>query len=193
MVTGQVTKQVKSKVGVLTAALRGLAQKEVYVGIPAENATRKEAGDINNAELLYIHTHGVRKKEMRDAMEKDMAKGMKYSKAHALYLREHGSPMLSVPPRPVLQPAIEANKDVIGKQISLASKAALQGKPAECEENLHKAGMVAASAAKGWFENPENGWPPNSPKTIKRKGSDQPLIDTGEMRKAITYVVRNRT
>ena len=43
-----------------------------------------------------------------------------------------------------------------------------------------------------WFENPQNGWPPNSPRTIRRKGSDQPLVDTGEMRKAITYVVRDK-
>lgn len=30
---------------------------------------------------------------------------------------------------------------------------------------------------------------PNSPKTIKRKGSAQPLIDTGLMRESITYKV----
>ena len=31
--------------------------------------------------------------------------------------------------------------------------------------------------------------PPNSPVTIKRKGSSKPLIDTGEMRQAVTYKV----
>lgn len=30
---------------------------------------------------------------------------------------------------------------------------------------------------------------PNSPKTIKRKGSAKPLIDTGLMRESITYKV----
>ncbi len=192
MVKGTVSVQQKSKLAALRASLRELAKKEVLVGIPAEESTRKEGGDINNAELLYIHTHGVRHKEMRNEMDAHIAKGMKYSKAHSLYIREHGSPMMSVPPRPVLQPAIEANKEAIGKQIAMASKASLQGEPNECEAYLNKAGVVASSAAKGWFENPSNGWPPNAPQTIRRKGSNQPLIDTGEMRKAITYVVRNR-
>ena len=40
------------------------------------------------------------------------------------------------------------------------------------------------------FENPKNNWPPNSPRTIAKKGSDVPLIDTGELRKSITHVIR---
>ncbi len=34
--------------------------------------------------------------------------------------------------------------------------------------------------------------PANSPVTIARKGSSRPLIDTGAMRQAITYVIRDR-
>lgn len=34
--------------------------------------------------------------------------------------------------------------------------------------------------------------PPNAPKTIARKGSSKPLIDTGQLRQSITYVVRLR-
>ncbi len=193
MVTGKVTSKVTSKAAIVKAALAALAKKEVFVGIPADNTSRTDDNDINNAELLYIHTHGVRHRNMRSEMEKNMAKGMKYSAAHALYIREHGSPMMSVPPRPVLQPAIEANKERIGTQLAAAGKAALQGNVELFEKNLHQAGMIAASAAHGWFENPDNGWPPNTEQTIRRKGSDQPLVDTGEMRKAITYVVRDKT
>lgn len=36
----------------------------------------------------------------------------------------------------------------------------------------------------------DGGWQPNSPETIKRKKSDRPLIDSGEMRKNVEYVVR---
>lgn len=32
--------------------------------------------------------------------------------------------------------------------------------------------------------------PPNAPSTIKRKHSDNPLIDTGKMRQSVTYSVR---
>ncbi|HEY8358688.1 MAG TPA: hypothetical protein VIL30_14615 [Ramlibacter sp.] len=32
-------------------------------------------------------------------------------------------------------------------------------------------------------------WPANSPSTVRQKGSSQPLIDTGEMRQAVTWKV----
>jgi hypothetical protein len=38
-------------------ALESLARKEVYVGVPQANASRKDE-PINNAELMYIHTNG---------------------------------------------------------------------------------------------------------------------------------------
>jgi hypothetical protein len=34
--------------------------------------------------------------------------------------------------------------------------------------------------------------PPNAPSTIKRKHSDNPLIDSGNMRQSVTYSVRKR-
>ena len=34
--------------------------------------------------------------------------------------------------------------------------------------------------------------PPNAPATIKRKGSSNPLVDTGDMSKAPTYELRNK-
>ena len=38
---------------------------------------------VNNAELLYLHTHGVRSSEMRAEMQKNTDAGMKYSAAHS--------------------------------------------------------------------------------------------------------------
>ena len=190
-----VTVSVKSKdrMAALTKAIKELAHKEVLVGIPEDKSSRENGRDkINNAELLYIHTHGVRKQEMIQSMNVNIAGGMSYSAAHSLYLKTHGSALLNIPPRPVLEPAIQANKEAIGVQLASASRAAIDGRPGQCVTALNKAGMIAESAAKGWFEKPENHWKPNSPKTIKRKGSDSPLIDTGEMRKSITYVVEDK-
>jgi len=180
--------------GSLTDAVGALAKKEVLVGIPAEHSSRQTPSDdnINNAELLYIQSHGVRKAEMRAEMQKHIDAGKKYSEAHSLYIQSHGSPLWHIPPRPVLEPSIEASKEPIAKQLQGATVAAIDGNQQEVDNALHKAGMVAENAAKAWFENPQNGWPPNSPKTIAKKGSDSPLIDTGEMRKAITHVVRER-
>lgn len=196
MVTPTINVLKNIKVASLVDAVGVLAKREALVGIPAEHSSRQapntEGDKINNAELLYIQSHGVRKAEMRAEMQKSLDAGKKYSEAHSLYIQTHGSPLWHIPPRPVLEPSIEANKEPIAKQLQGAVTAAIDGNTAGVDQALHRAGFVAENAAKAWFENPENGWPPNSPKTIAQKGSDSPLIDTGEMRKAITHVVRER-
>ena len=204
MVTGKVSLQTKDRFGDLQNAISSLIKKDILVGIPSDDSERgdikkKKHGSIsrisdaiNNAQLLYIHSHGVRKKAMRKEMKANTDKGMKYSAAHSLYVQTHGSPLWHSPPRPVLEPAIEANKEAIANQHGKAIKAALDGKPAVLEAELNKTGALAESAAKSWFEDPRNGWPLNTQATIEAKDSDQPLIDKGEMRKAITYVMRDK-
>ena len=193
MVKGKVTLKETGDIAFLKKAVAELANKEILVGIPQESSSREIGDTINNAELLYIQSHGVRSKQMRQEMDKSIRKGIKYSAAHSLYVKTHGSPMLNIPPRPVLEPSIEANKQVITKQIAIASTAAMENNSHLMEEALNKAGLIATAAAQGWFENPANNWQPNAESTIKKKGSNQPLVDTGEMRKAITYVLRDKT
>ena len=55
---------------------------------------------------------------------------------------------------------------------------------------MRMAGTVAQNAARAWMNNEHLA--PNRPSTIRMKGSDQPLIDTGSLRKSIIYVVRKR-
>lgn len=195
MVTGRINIQTTDHFSSLQKMLKDLAKKDVMIGIPEEAASRQGSNtdDINNAELLYIHTHGVRKPQMRTEMQRSIDGGMKYSAAHSLYVQEHGSPLIQVPPRPVLEPAIEDKKEIIARQLGKVSKAALDKDTVLLEAELNKAGMFGQSAAQGWFENPKNGWPENAENTKKAKGSNLPLIDTGEMRKAITYVVRDQS
>jgi hypothetical protein len=174
--------------------LSGLAKKQVYVGIPqgADNARAAGTGNtsnITNAELLYIHTHGIRMQEMRAEMNPKVESGeMTYSKAFQLWLHTHGSPLWQSPPRPVIEPAIEHDKEAIARQLKKVAQAVLNGEDPTPE--LQKAGMLGQNVARAWFTNPANNWAPNSPATIREKGSDNPLIDTGELRKAITYVVK---
>lgn len=171
--------------------LRGLQKRQILVGIPAEKSSRPKE-PINNAELLYIHTHGIRKKEMRDEMNPKIQAGMRYSKAYELYIMEHGSPLWHAPPRPVLEPAIQYNKDKIMFQFKTVIRAASRGDIEAEERAIHRTGMQAQNACRKWFKNPANNWPPNSPLTIKLKKSDRPLVDTGTLRKSIIYVVRNK-
>jgi hypothetical protein len=155
---------------------------DALVGIPEGNAPRKK-GDINNAELLFLFTNG--------------------------------SPLRGQPPRPVIEPAIEASptKDRIAKQLAAASKCALDGDEAGMMDHLDRAGAIGWSASKDWFTDPRNGWQQDADSTINRKlgkmsdkkresaidaiveaGGDATGIvttgiDTGQMRRALTYQV----
>lgn len=167
-----------------------LARVDVWVGIPqAENAPRGE--NLNNSQLLFILEHGVRKAsmahEMRDAMNHD---GLSYRAAYDLYIHEHGSPLWRIPPRPVLEPALASVQGTLANLYRRAIDAALQGQ--DPMPYLEVVRSKAQWAAQEWFTDPRNNWAPNAPSTIKRKGSARPMIDTGEMRRAIVGVIRKR-
>lgn len=137
----------------------------IYVGIPESNASRKNADEDNtvtNAQLLFIHTNG--------------------------------SPVNHIPARPVIEPAIRKDKDRLTKMLEKAAVLALSGDKAGFEQQMKLTGMRGQNVSRAYFVDPGNGWPPNSPSTAARKmakGSTnpRPLIDTGELRKSITYVV----
>lgn len=178
-ITKDLTKDIKK-------SLEDLAKKTICVGVP--DSTEHPDSKITNAELLYIHTHGVRDTTMRRKMQHDLDSGVPYSKAHELYVHENGSPLWDIPPRPVLEPAMDSNKELISEEMKQAAISALDGNNLTAE--LNKVGMLGQNLAQDWFANPENNWPANSPDTIKRKGSDNPLIDKGQLRKSIVYTIK---
>ena len=110
--------------------------------------------------------------------------------AQKLFINSRGSPAKYIPPRPVLEPAIQDKFDQISAKIREGVIKGLEGDMEGFREDYEMAGLMGVSASINWFDNPKNNWPPNAERTIKQKGSDSPLIDTGEMRKAITYVIR---
>jgi hypothetical protein len=130
-------------------------------------------------------------KSMRREIKENTDAGMSYSEAHSLYIMSHGSPLYHIPPRPVIEPAITAsgNKERLEEDLKKAGKAFLENDEQEAVRALHIAGMDAVNMIKLWFEDSRNNWPPLAESTIKAKGSDKPLQDTGKMRDAITYVV----
>lgn len=173
-------------------SLAELAKKDVLVGIPQEKGSREgNSDDINNAELAYIHTHGVRKREMRQDMQNDIDNGTPYSQAYQMYIQAHGSPLWHSPPRPIIEPAIEAHKQELADLLREALENALDNRP--FMSALKKAGMKGQNVTRAWFTDSRNVWEPNSPLTIQKKGSERPLIDTGELRKSITFTIRDKT
>lgn len=118
-------------------------------------------------------------------------KGDEINNAQLLFIFTNGSPMRGIPARPVLQPAIKdpTNKAVITKQLAAAAQGAFAANEQQLRNGLGGAGTAASNAARQWFTSPKNGWPPNSAATIAAKGSSTPGIDTGQLRRAITYIV----
>lgn len=160
-------------------AIKDLMDNEVLVGIP-HGENRTDADGMTNAQLYYLH--------------------------------EHGSPAKNIPARPTLIPGIASVQEKIADRLCKAVDAALDGNPDGVMKHYNAAGMIAQNAVRLYFV--EASLAPLSIETIKararrgRKGAKEylkqldsgtpeaglvrPLIDTGEMRKSITYVIRKR-
>lgn len=168
-------------------ALRRLVEEDLLVGITDDTAGR--SGAVSNAELAYIHTNGVRSETMKKETDDAVQSGTPYPLALQAYIKEHGSPAYRVPPRPFLEPAIEKHLDQVEMGMKAALLDVLNGGTGQAQRE--RLGAAMAAQVQNYFQE-DNGWPPNSPKTIKKKGSDQPLVNTGILRRSITYVIRGK-
>ena len=188
----QVTEVDKGDLKKVIDALLKLSENELLVGIPEEKSAREHAegsGDITNAQLAYIHTNGVRAAGMKAETDKAVEEGTPYPLALQAYIKEHGSPAYRVPPRPFLEPGIEKHLDMVESGMKAALLDVLNGGDGRVQrESL---GDAMAGKVQAYFEE-DNGWPPNAPSTIKKKGSAQPLVDIGALRQSITYVIRKK-
>lgn len=114
--------------------------------------------------------------------------------AELLYIHTNGSPVNNIPARPVIEPAIYNDSERLSKMLMTGFKQLCNGDVEKCDRTLQLIGIRAQKVCRGWFDNPANGWPLNSPGVIAaklRKGSTnpKPLVDTNELRKSITYVI----
>ena len=112
--------------------------------------------------------------------------------AELLYIHTNGSPANNIPPRPIVDPAIQDSKEEIGTLLKEAILKALEGDTDGAMAGMERAGTQGENAVKGWFTNPKNNWAENAESTKKRKGTSKPLIDTGQLRKSITHVVKKK-
>lgn len=169
-------KQVLANLKRFISAMDDVCENAVYIGVPQANTTR-EGDQPTNAELMYIHTNG--------------------------------SPLMHIPPRPVLQPAVEAYKPQINKKLIEAFEAYKKDEVLG-DQKLEEVGIFVSDRCRRWFVDPRNGWAPNAPITLeggwmrnhkngkpfyikgKGKKKNRPLIDTGALRRSITYVVDKR-
>lgn len=115
--------------------------------------------------------------------------GDSINNASLLFLLTHGSPLQNLPATPILEPSIILSQKLFLPHMEAAAKATLDKNPELAEQELNKAGTVAANGAKRYFTEGNN-WPPNKPATIRKKGSDKRNIDKGALRRSITHVLQ---
>lgn len=134
----------------------------VLVGIPEADTERKEDEPITNAAILAIN--------------------------------EFGSPLNNIPPRPVMAIGIRNAQDAIAEQFKLAAQGALSKGLAALPVAYNRAGLIASNSIKKAINSQEGIEAPSDATLAARaaagfKGT-KALIVTGQMRNAITYVVK---
>lgn len=158
----------QDRVDAMMRSVQALVQRELLVGIPASSAPRTpEEGEapIDNATLGYIH--------------------------------EFGAPGANIPARPFLVPGLQAARGRIGRRLQRAAEAAMDGRTDAVDAEYDAAGLIAQNAVRQRIS--EGPFVPLAPATLARRKSrkpprmgERPLIDTGQLRRSITYVVRTR-
>lgn len=143
-------------------ALKALANKDVLVGIPESKDARDE-GEFGNAGIGYIN--------------------------------ENGSPQQNIPARPHLKPGVRSVEQEYLPHLKAAAQKALEGNVEGAVTSLDRAGTVSANGVKRYITI--SGFTPLADATIAnrlRRGrtGNKPLIDTGEYRRSITHVVRDK-
>ena len=110
------------------------------------------------------------------------------------YQNEFGSPANNIPARPHLIPGVAAVQDKAVARLTQAASAAATGRMSDAERHLHAAGLIAQSSVRRTLTTAA--YRPLSERTLAERQArgrtgTKPLIDTGQYRNSITYVVRD--
>ena len=90
-----------------------------------------------------------------------------------------------IPARPWLDVGVESGTE---EYLEVIQDGIAEGEPAE--KVLDQLGVLAVGYTQQYITDLDS--PPNAPSTIKRKGSANPLIDTGNMRQSVTYTIADQ-
>lgn len=140
-----------------------VATARVMVGIPAAKDQREDGGEINNAALGYIH--------------------------------DRGAPEANIPARPWLESGIATAQTPIEDGLKRAADAAFEGRPEGVRRELNVVGLKAQAAVrKKITDGPFDALAPRTLAARRARGrtGTKPLIDTGQLRSAVSYVIREK-
>lgn len=93
-----------------------------------------------------------------------------------------------IPERPFMRQSFENHEGELQAACDAAQRLVSSGGSAE--QALQQIGVIAKGLVQDEIVN--GGFAPNAESTIKKKGSEQPLIDTGTMRQSVNFVVKRR-
>ncbi|MET3654086.1 hypothetical protein [Dyella japonica] len=156
-------KMTKDNVSVVLRSIQQLASNEVLIGIPASTTERQDGEPINNATIGYI--------------------------------QETGSPVNNLPARPFLVPGVESAQKAATDELKKGASDAMDGNAQAADKALHRAGIVASNAVKAKINSgiaPELAHSTLAARRRRGRTGTTPLIDTGSLRNAITYVLRKK-
>lgn len=146
-------------------AIHQLTGTDILVGIPQANVARRDDDDtsITNAEIGY--------------------------------LMETGSPSMNLPARPFLVPGVDQVQKPVAAQLGKAARAALDGSAMDVERGFIAAGLTAQNGVRRQIN--EGNFAPLSEATLaarraRGRTGTKPLIDTGQLRNSVTYVLRKK-
>ena len=111
------------------------------------------------------------------------------------YLHETGSPSQNIPARAFLVPGIESCQNLTSAHLVKAAEQALQGNTSAVNRHLNLAGSIAERHVRMYFVGGH--FEPLSEVTIRQRRlrgrtGINPLIDTAQLRKSVTYVIQKR-
>lgn len=142
--------------------VKSFKRDAVLVGIPQEEGQREADALINNATLLAINNFG--------------------------------SPVNNIPPRPVMSIGIKKAQDEIAEQFKLAATKSFEQGIDALNTYYNRAGIIASNSIKKVINSQDGIKPPSQATLAARKAEKfagkKALIVTGQMRNAITYVVK---
>ena len=166
-----------------------MTNKVVTVGIH-EDAGEHESDDITNAALGAVHEFGADINHpggtsygfaSKAAADRNEVRFLKTGKGYA-ELGVTKAHEINIPARPWLNPGVNSGNL---EYVRIIEKAAASGEPLDMA--LNKIGVVAVGLVQKYMT--ELRTPPNAASTIKKKGSSNPLIDSGALRQSVTYKI----
>lgn len=164
----------------------------VLVGIH-EEATDPD-GPLTMAQLGAVHEFGAEinhpggtpygyatKQDAEAGKVRFLEKGQGF-----MVLGETEPHQITIPERPWLQPGAEAGEADYVRAIEDGVANDL-----DSETILNQVGALAVGSVQQMVVDVKS--PPNAPSTIRKKGSANPLVDTGAMRQSVHYKLSNET